>query len=459
MKPVTHMGDKTAGPTVEGCASTLIVGLGQTGLSCARYLHARGIDFAVVDSRDTPPGLEALRSECPQVPVSTGGFNARAIATADCLILSPGVSLRETSIAQALGAGKVVFGDIEVFAGVVSAPVVAITGSNGKSTVTTLLGDMAERAGLSVRVGGNLGPPALDLIETDEPDLYVLELSSFQLETTYSLDAAAAVALNASPDHMDRYDNFAAYLNAKSRIYRGTGVAVVNRDDEHTCDLVKDDREVVRFTMSAPECDEFGILGEGAEAHLGFGNKRLMPVEEIALAGRHNVANALAALALGYSVGLDWEPMLGALRSFGGLAHRCELVRNHNGVRWYNDSKATNVGATVAAIEGMASAGPLVLIAGGDAKSADFSAMRSAFRATFRSVILLGRDADNIAEVVASHNPCEKVNDMRAAVQLAEKHAQPGDVVLLSPACASYDMYENYQQRGEDFAHLVRELR
>ena len=453
------MGDRKTAPKVEDCSSTLIVGLGQTGLSCARYLHARGIEFAVVDSRDVPPAIEQLKLECPEVPVLTGGFHEREITTADCLIVSPGVSLREASSARAIDAGKVVFGDIEMFAGVASAPVVAVTGSNGKSTVTTLLGEMAERAGLRVRVGGNLGPPALDLIDHEEPDLYVLELSSFQLETTFSLDAAAAVVLNVSPDHMDRYDDLGAYLNAKSRVYRGTGVAVVNKDDARASALVGAERAAVRFTLSPPAHDEFGLVVEGEDAYLAFGKQPLMRVDQIALAGRHNLSNALAALALGHSIGLDWGPMLEALNEFQGLAHRCELVRNHNGVRWYNDSKATNVGATVAAIEGMASSGPLVVIAGGDGKSADFSALRDSFDKALRGVILIGRDADKIEAVVGQRCACQRATDMRSAVEFAASIARQGDIVLLSPACASHDMYENYEQRGEDFRRLVLEIR
>ena len=452
------MSTKSSTPRVEDCQSTLIVGLGRTGLSCARYLHARGISFTVVDSRKIPPGLDELNATCPDAHVLTGEFFEAPFLAAQCLIVSPGVSLEEAPLRDAIAAGKVVLGDIEMFAGVASAPVVAITGSNGKSTVTTLVGQMAEREGLNVRVGGNLGPPALDLIEASEPDLYVLELSSFQLETTNTLRPAAASVLNISPDHMDRYPDLQAYAQAKARVYRGAGVAVVNKDDALSRALLDDAEPRVQFTLSAPADDEFGIVATDEQDFVAFGDQILLSTDEIALAGKHNVANALAALALGHALGFEWQPMLDTLRTFSGLAHRCEFVRLHNGVRWYNDSKATNVGATVAAIHGMSASGPLVLIAGGDAKSADFSALGAAAAQALSAVILIGRDADAIEAAIPSGQSCHRASDMRDAVSLAASLTRDGDIVLMSPACASFDMYDNYEQRGHDFMRLVREL-
>ena len=443
---------------LEDCRRTLIVGLGDTGLSCARYLHARGIACSVVDSRELPPGLEQFRDELADVPLTLGGFDKAAFEAADCLIVSPGVSLQVPVIAAARAAGKVVLGDIEMFAGVCQAPVAAVTGSNGKSTVTRMLGDMAIAAGLKVRVGGNLGPPALDLITDDEPDLYVLELSSFQLETTRSLDAATAVVLNVSPDHMDRYHDYQDYLTAKARVYRGTGVPVINRDDPSAAALVEADRTAVAFTLSEPGVDELGVRQVGGEEWFACGEENLMPLAELCLDGRHNVANALAALALGWNLGLDWEPMLETLRNFGGLPHRCQRVRQLDGVGWYNDSKATNVGATLAAVRGMAAAGPVVLIAGGDAKAADFSALREVMDERVRAVVLMGRDAGVIESAIDGLATCVHASDLEQAVSLARSSAHPGDIVLLSPACASFDMYTGYEQRGEHFITLVESL-
>ena len=437
---------------------TLVVGMGRTGLSCARYLHARGIEFAIVDSRSAPPGLEEFENMMADVSVTVGGFEPDLFEAADCLVVSPGVSLDEPVVAQARRQGKVVLGDIEMFAGVVQSPVVAITGSNGKSTVTVLVGQMAEQAGLQVRVGGNLGPPALELIEANEPDLYVLELSSFQLETTRSLDAATSVVLNVSPDHMDRYSDLDDYAGAKQRVYRGTGIPVINKDDPATRQMVDSHRAPVMFTLSEPGDGEFGVRHHEGAQWLAFGDEPLMPVSMLALKGRHNLANALAALSLGRNVGLEWAPMLETLQRFSGLPHRCQLVRTLDGVRWYNDSKATNVGATVAAINGMSDVGPLVLIAGGVGKSADFSAFSTAVSGTVRAVVLLGADADAIEAVIDEAQLCLRAADMEHAVRIARQQAEPGDCVLLSPACASFDMYDNYEQRGDHYAALVMEL-
>ncbi len=437
---------------------TLVVGMGRTGLSCARYLHARGIEFAIVDSRSAPPGLEEFEHMMADVPVTVGGFEPDLFEAADCLVVSPGVSLDEPVVAQARRQGKVVLGDIEMFAGVVQSPVVAITGSNGKSTVTVLVGQMAEQAGLEVRVGGNLGPPALELIEANEPDLYVLELSSFQLETTRSLDAATSVVLNVSPDHMDRYGDLDEYAGAKQRVYRGTGIPVINKDDPATLQMVDSHRAPVMFTLGEPGDGEFGVRHHEGAQWLAFGDELLMPVSMLALKGRHNLANVLAALSLGRNVGLEWAPMLETLQRFSGLPHRCQLVRTLDGVRWYNDSKATNVGATVAAINGMSDEGPLVLIAGGVGKSADFSALSTAVSGTVRAVVLLGVDSDAIEAVIDEDQMCFRAADMEHAIRLARQQAEPGDCVLLSPACASFDMYDNYEQRGDHYAALVMEL-
>ncbi len=438
---------------------TVIVGLGKTGLSCARFLAARDVPLAVTDSRAQPPGLASLQQELPQVAVFMEGFNAGILARAEQIVLSPGVSLKEPVIAEAARRGIPVLGDIELFARYAHAPVIAITGSNGKSTVTTLVGLMAQRAGLTVRVGGNLGTPALDLVQDNEPDLYVLELSSFQLETTSSLNAAAAVVLNITPDHMDRYATFDEYARAKQRAYNGDGVMVINADDPTVSAMICPGRRVTRFGLAAPAPDGFGLCNECGDTWLARGGQLLLAARELRIKGRHNIANALAALALGDALKLPRAAMLDALREFPGLPHRSQWVAGQDGIDWYNDSKGTNVGATLAALQGLASAddkqGKIVLVAGGDGKGADFSPLRQAVADYARAVVLIGRDAPIIETALAGAVPVVKARDMQDAVRAARELAQPGDQVLLSPACASFDMYSGYEERGHVFVAAV----
>jgi UDP-N-acetylmuramoylalanine--D-glutamate ligase len=447
-------------------AKLLVVGLGKTGLSCARWLHALGYSVAVTDSREAPPALAQARAELPDVALMLGGFNAAAFAAADQIIVSPGVPLTEPLIQQALAAGRPVLGDVELFARVVQAPVVGITGSNGKSTVTTLLGLMARAAGKQTAVGGNLGEPALDLLD-DQVELYVLELSSFQLETTYSLPLRAATVLNLSPDHMDRYPDMAAYAAAKQRIFAHAEAAVVNRDDPAAARLAGGLHEPVGFSLSAPAAPgDYGIAERDGVSWIVRGQaleqELLMPVAELLLPGTHNLANALAALALGGLCGLPSPAMCSVLRSFRGLAHRSELVAEHQGVRWINDSKGTNPGATVAALAGLVpdpSRGKAVLIAGGDCKGADFSALALAVKRSARAVILVGRDAPLLAaalrEAVTDGVALLRAADLDEAVRLAATAATAGDCVVLSPACASFDMFDDYRHRGRVFAEAV----
>jgi UDP-N-acetylmuramoylalanine--D-glutamate ligase len=435
---------------------TLVVGLGRTGLSVARFLAGRGCPVAVVDSREDPPGLEALRRELPDVAVFRGGFDPAAFRRAEQLIVSPGVSIKEEPIRAARARGAEVIGDIELFARHVPAPVVAITGSNGKSTVTTLVGRMAERAGWSVKVGGNLGTPALDLLDGSVPDLYVLELSSFQLETTYSLDARAATVLNLSPDHMDRYAGMDEYAEAKRQVFHGDGVMVLNADDSRVMDMLETGREVVRFTLGRPAEGDFGLLARGDGDWLAHGSEPLLPVRRMLLAGRHNQANALAALALGNAVGLPMAAMLAALREFPGLAHRSRWVAEVNGVQFFDDSKGTNVGATVAAVRGMER--PLVLIAGGEGKGQDFTPLREAMGEDVRAVVLIGRDAPLLEQALDGAVAIHHAGGMDEAVETAFRLSSPGDAVLLSPACASFDMFSNFEQRGDAFVAAVERL-
>ncbi len=442
--------------------TTLVVGLGKSGLSTARALGALGATFAVTDSRIDPPGLAALRAEFPDAPCHLGGFDPAVFAGAARLLVSPGVAVATPTIAEAAARGVPVWGDIELLARLTQVPVVAITGSNGKSTVTTLLGLMAERAGVRAVVGGNLGTPALELWLRDErnadatPELYVLELSSFQLETTHNLNARVATVLNISPDHLDRYDALEDYIAAKRRVFHGDGTMVVNADDPAVMAMVEPGRQVVRFTLAEPREGEFGLRREAGETWLAHGLKRWIAAAELKISGDHNLANALAALAMGHVLGLRREGMLAALREFAGLAHRTVRVGERAGVSWFDDSKGTNVGATVAAVRGLP--GRVVLIVGGDGKGQDFGPLRAALADKARAVVLIGRDAPLIAAALGNSVLLQTAADMNAAVAAAAQLAQPGDSVLLSPACASFDMFSGYEERGAAFAAAVRGL-
>jgi len=437
-------------------ATTVIVGLGRTGLACARHLAAAHTRCVVLDTRDDPPGLAALRAELPDLEVHLGPLEAGRLRAASRIVLSPGVARAEPAVAAAHAAGVPVFGDIELFARAARAPVIAVTGSNGKSTVTTLLGAMAERAGRSARVGGNLGPPALALLGDREPDLYILELSSFQLETTTSLEALAATVLNVSVDHMDRYSGPQAYQRAKARIFRGHGIQVLNRDDPAVAAMRRPGRTITGFGLGVPREGDFGVRVRAGRTWLARGRRCLMPASELRIPGRHNVGNALAALALGGAARFDEQAMCAALRDFEGLAHRCQLVAERDGVRWYNDSKGTNVGATLAAIAAIGAHSPVVLIAGGQGKGADFSPLADALRRHARALVLIGRDAPLIEAAVRGTTRVSRAQDLDEAVAQARVLARPGDSVLLSPACASFDMFRNFEQRGECFEAAVR---
>ena len=435
---------------------TLIVGLGATGLSCARFLARQGVEVAVTDSRQQPPALADLQKELPGVALFVGGFNADAFARAERIVLSPGVSLREPLLKDAQQRGIEIIGDIELFARSAMAPVVAITGSNGKSTVTTLLGAMASYAGRDVRVGGNLGTPALDLIRDHEPDLYVLELSSFQLETLQSLRCQAASVLNVSPDHLDRYDSIDSYIRAKQKIYSAAAVQIVNRDDPVASALAWGKGVTIGFGLDAPDAQDFGLVDSAAGSWIVKGEERWLPVTDVRMPGRHNLANALAALAMGDAVDLPRQAMLHVLREFQGLPHRTQWVAEYLGVRWLNDSKATNIGAALAAIQGLD--GPLVLIAGGLGKGADFGELAAGMGDHVKAVVLLGEAAGEIEQSLSGRVRTEHADSMVDAVQRAAAMAVAGDTVLLSPACASFDMFKGYQQRGDLFMRAVREL-
>lgn len=436
----------------------VVVGLGKSGLSLVRFLARQGQRFAVADSRENPPELSALQRDYPQVAVHCGPLSVELLSAAQVLYVSPGLALSTPAIQAAISSGVTVSGDIDLFAQHARAPIVAITGSNAKSTVTTLVGDMFTAAGLNVAIGGNLGTPALDLLD-DAIDVYVMELSSFQLETTSHLQARVAVCLNISEDHMDRYENVAGYIAAKQRVFNSAQVAVVNRDDIASQPQKKPDVEI-SFGLSAPAAGEFGLREESGETYLAYGAQLLLPVNRLKIRGSHNYANALSALAIGTAMNLPMDPMLSALQAYPGLEHRCQWLRQVHGVDWYNDSKATNVGAALAAIEGLGAdnAGKLVLIAGGDGKGADFSSLKEPVAQFCRAVIVLGRDGERVAQALGGAVLIERVTSIEEAVQVAAQCAQAGDSVLLAPACASLDMFKSFEERGDVFAQAVEAL-
>jgi len=448
---------QVAAQAMAGSEHRVVVGLGTTGLSCARYLQQRGLGFSVVDTRRQPPGLAQLRSEMPGVDVFAGEYPASLVASAAELIVSPGIAMDSPIVADALAAGVPVVGDIDLFMREAAAPVIGITGSNAKSTVTELVGQMARDSRLDVGVGGNLGTPALDLL-SDERQLYVLELSSFQLERSHRLGLAVATVLNITVDHLDRHRTLAEYQRAKHRIFRDCRKAVVNRDDPLTIPLLEPGIEVISWRMGEPEPRGFGLLRRGLDEFLCHGSDALMPVGELKLAGRHNVANALAALALGHSAGLPMAAMLETLRTFRGLPHRCELVAEIVGVRYVNDSKGTNVGATEAALRGIGGERNVILIAGGQGKGADFTALEPAVARHCKLLLLMGEDAPLLARALSCAVPVQMVPSLAEAVRIAGDKAERGDVVLLSPACASFDMFSGYAQRGDTFRAQVMQL-
>ncbi|MDC0598586.1 UDP-N-acetylmuramoyl-L-alanine--D-glutamate ligase [Gammaproteobacteria bacterium] len=436
----------------------VIVGLGQTGLSCARYLDSQNKKFTVIDSRTAPPGLEEFRKNFPNIKVELGVFKEQTVLEAEELIVSPGVDLRTPVLKQAQQSGVPVTGDVNIFSKKVSSPIVAVTGSNAKSTVVTLLAEMAKNAGIDVALAGNIGKPVLDLLLEKPRSLYVLELSSFQLETTSMLGAKVAAVLNLSPDHMDRYDSVEDYYQAKYKIFEACQQVVVNRDDPLTRLLLPESVKEWSYGLTPGGLNEFGLVINAGETFLAFNKEPLLSTRELKMAGQHNVKNALAALTLGYAAGFEFEPMVATLKEFSGLPHRCQWVAEKAGVNYYNDSKGTNVGACVAAIEGLAEKGRIVLLAGGVGKDADFSQLAEPLGNFGKLAILYGKDANLIARAIEEKIQVIKVSSLEEALQTANEQAQQGDVVLLSPACASFDMYQNFEQRGEAFIHAVRTL-
>ena len=443
---------------------SVIVGLGSTGLSCAKYFASKGKRFKVVDSRDNPPGLLELKQQQPNVEFELGGFFLNTLKNASDLVVSPGVSLKTSEILEAKRAGVPITGDIDIFSKSVTTPIIGVTGSNGKSTVVAILAEILERAGKKCGLGGNLDganfKPVLDLLREGKKDFYVIELSSFQLETTERLGAEVAVILNLSPDHMDRYESIEEYHQAKLRVFNGCKQALINRDDEYSYPRQELGVPIRDFGFSRPEVNGLGLLEEGGDQYLAFQFEKIVSVNELKVFGQHNIKNVLAAVGLAMALDINMKFIKAAIKEFEGLPHRCQWVANIGGVDFYNDSKGTNVGATIVAVEGLGQIikGHVLLIAGGISKGANFGPLVPMINRWGKEVILIGQDAVEIAENFNKDIKIYFADDMRDAVSVAFEHAVPGDAVLLSPACASFDMFQNFQARGQAFMQAVGRL-
>ncbi|EGR2352467.1 UDP-N-acetylmuramoyl-L-alanine--D-glutamate ligase [Vibrio alginolyticus] len=426
--------------------SVVVVGLGITGLSVVKHLRKNQPQLVVkvIDTRVNPPGAERLPES---VKLHSGGWNTDWLSDADLIVTNPGIALATPEIQAVLAKGTAVVGDIELFAWAVQKPVIAITGSNGKSTVTDLTGVMAKAAGLDVGVGGNIGVPALDLLEQDA-DLYVLELSSFQLETTSSLKLKAAAFLNLSEDHMDRYQGMSDYRQAKLRIFNHAALAVVNRDDQDTFP----DAEMPLVTFGSDNQD-FGLEVDGNRTWLLDHGQRVVASDELKLVGKHNLSNALVVLALLKAADVNYHKALNALKNYTGLTHRCQVVADNQGVKWVNDSKATNIASTMAALSGLESTGKLYLLVGGVGKGADFSPLKPIFATLNLQLCCFGADGD---EFMPLHESAIRFDTMEDVIQQVSSQLKPGDMVMLSPACASFDQFDNFMARGDAFAALAQ---
>lgn len=438
----------------------VVAGLGISGVSAVNFLHEKGYRVAVTDSRAVPPGHNQIPAD---VQTSFGQFDQDLLLQAEEIIISPGLDPKQPEIQAAIDQGIPVVSEIQILRRMTDKPIVAITGSNAKSTVTTLIGLMAADAGVKVAVGGNLGRPALDLTN-DDPDLYILELSSFQLETTSHLNAEVAVVLNISEDHLDRHGDMFGYHTAKHRIFQGVKKVVYNRDDSLTRPLVPDATPMQSFGLNAPDMNQFGVLRDlDGTIWLARGRERLLKSTDMYMQGLHNIANALACLALGEAISLPLDVMLETLKTFKGLEHRCEFVKEVQGVRYYNDSKGTNIGATLAALDGLGAAiefqgAKVAIILGGQGKGQDFKALRYSLSQYAKTAVLIGEDRLLIEEAIKDTTNILHAQSLEEAVMLCQQHTQSNDVVLLSPACASFDMFSGYPERGRQFVNLVNEL-
>ena len=438
----------------------VVVGLGISGVSAVNFLHEKGYRVAVTDSRSVPPGHDQIPAS---VQTSFGKLDEELLLQAEEIVISPGLDPKLAEIQVAMAKGIPVVSEIQILRRATDKPIVAITGSNAKSTVTTLFGLMVADAGKKVAVGGNLGRPALDLTK-DDPEFYVLELSSFQLETTSNLAADVAVVLNMSEDHLDRHGDMMGYHTAKHRIFQAVKKVVYNRDDSLTRPLVPDATPMQSFGLNAPDMNQYGVLRDNdGTIWLARGRERLLKSSDMYIQGTHNVANALACLALGEAISLPQASMLETLKTFKGLEHRCEFVKELHGVRYYNDSKGTNIGATLAAVDGLGAAieaqgGKVVIILGGQGKGQDFSALRESLSKYVKVAVLIGEDRPMIEKAIEGTTELLHAESLQQAVEICQQHAKANDVVLLSPACASFDMFKGYSERGHQFVDCVNVL-
>lgn len=443
---------------IDNVGETIVIGLGETGFSVARYLTKQNIAFSMFDTRTHPPLLSAFKRDFPKVSVRLKTLAESELAHVAQIIVSPGVDIHQDTIKDVIVENSCeCIGDIELFSRSTKKPIVAITGSNGKSTVTSLFNEMAKASGVCSYAGGNLSPPALDLLSHHDAELFVLELSSFQLESITSLQPEASVVLNVSPDHLDRHGNVANYAGVKEHIYSKAKFSIVNRDDEYVSRM-KYSGEVISFGLTRPKEGEFGVIADNGDLSIAFGDQCLLPVDELALSGESGILNSLAALALGYALKLPMQSMLKKLKSFNGLPHRLALVADKNGVSWFDDSKGTNIGATISSLRSLEK--NIILIAGGIFKGGDLIHLKEAVTKHAKHVILFGQDASvlkqGLEDALSNDLHIEIVSSMNEAVEVAHKIAVIGDQVLLSPACASFDMYENYIERGCDFEKCVK---
>ena len=432
-----------------------ILGMGHTGRSVARFWAAQGIPFIAMDTRADVGDDLTLRRELVGIESHFGEISEAVLRQVDLLVVSPGIAMDSEVIGLAQSLNIEVRGDIDLFVSEAQAPVIGITGSNGKSSVTTFVGQLLTASGLTVSVGGNLGTPALDLLN-DEVDVFVLELSSFQLERAGDLNLAVAAVLNLSPDHLDRHHTMPLYHLAKHRIFAGARHVVANYRDALTQPVGKGDVPWTLWRDNEPDMQQLGLRDHEGAPWICFGFQPLCPLLEIPLVGHHNVNNVLAALAICHAMGLSYEKLIEGVKRLKGLPHRCELIAAKGGVRFVNDSKGTNVGATVAALEGLAIGQNIILIAGGEGKGQAFAPLTKAISRFVKHTVLIGRDAAAIDDALEQAASRSFSDSMEAAVRAATQLAQPGDTVLLSPACASLDMYRDYQERGEAFTVAVQ---
>ncbi len=434
---------------------TVVIGLGVTGLSMARYLHDCGISFVMADTRTLPPKLDTFKKKFPSVEIYLGELSTSLFKGAKQILVSPGVDINNQHIRAAVRQGAECYGDVELFASNTQKPIVAITGSNGKSTVTSLVTAMAKSAGVKAYAGGNLGPPAIELLSFHDAELFVLELSSFQLESTHSLKPRVSAVLNISPDHLDRHKNVDRYTSIKAKIYAGAAASIINRDDKLVAKM-KTSGTVVSFGLSHSSDEGFGVVHDGGNIFLAKGKHCLLATKELALQGETGVLNSLAALAIGEVLGLSLEKMLGTLKDFKGLPHRLSLIGRAGGVSWFNDSKGTNIGASISSLRSLQT--DIILLAGGVFKGGNLHLLHDAVSRHARHVVLFGQDAGLLEQALHGAASTHTANSIRDAVCIAQNLSKSGDKVLLSPACASFDMYENYIARGEDFEFCVKEI-